>query len=91
MKGKIIILIITLLCVSSMIIFDKDVKIKATGDGGEENNNGNSIGLDFNYMLNITEVLSNVVHKVSDKMIFIRVVILVQMVTDGQHNIFTGK
>jgi len=61
MKGKIsILIIIMLLCVSSMVIFDKDVKIKATGGGGNGGDNG--IGLDMDYMYQVTLDLAGVVH-----------------------------
>ena len=56
-----------LLSASIVVIVINDVDVVATSGGG---GNGNNIGLDYNYMwYNITENLSNVVHKYPENMI----------------------
>jgi hypothetical protein len=58
-KISIIIIIIMLLCNSSVIIYDRDVEVKATGESGGGNNGG--IGLDNDFVWNVTGELSNVI------------------------------
>ncbi len=59
MKNKIIsIVVCTLLIATAMIIVPIDFKVKATGGGGEDG----SIGLDYEFMWNVTKELADVVH-----------------------------
>ena len=53
-----------LLSASVMVIVNNESDVEATGGGGEGENGENSIGLDFNYMWNVTDNLSRVVHDV---------------------------
>lgn len=55
-----VLIIVTLLCMSSVIIFDDDVDVDATPGGGGGEDNGD-IGLNFSYIKEITYLLSNVI------------------------------
>jgi hypothetical protein len=60
MKEKIYVLIVTLLmCLSVIVIIPNDFKVEATSGSGN-----NSLGLDYDYIWNITENLSNVIYNV---------------------------
>ena len=62
MKGKIYILFLMLLiCLSAIVIFPRDFEVEAAGgeDSAEEKI---GIGLDFDFMWEVTEELSNVIH-----------------------------
>ena len=59
MKRKIsVFIIVMILCMSSVVIFNTNIDVKANGGGGEEEGD---IGLNFTYIKNITEKLSNVI------------------------------
>jgi hypothetical protein len=67
-KRKInVIIVAMLLCMSSVVIFNKDFEVEATpgGGGGEDD----SIGLDYAYIWNITEELANVIYEYPPGMI----------------------
>ena len=64
MKKKIFVLVATLLMVlSTIVIAPSDYKVEAAGGRGYGNGGDNTIGLDKDYMYNITLDLANVVHE----------------------------
>lgn len=69
MKKKIFVVIVTLLmCLSAIVIIPNDSKVEATSGGGD-NREDNSIGLDLEFVWNVTNDLANVVHNYPDGMI----------------------
>jgi hypothetical protein len=64
MKRKISVLILVMiLCMNSVVIFNTNVDVKATGGGGEEEGD---IGLNVTYIKDITEKLSDVIFDAYD-------------------------
>ncbi len=64
MKQKIYVLVMTLVfCLSTIVIVLNDVDVEATaGGGGQSGEIGEIIGLDLDYMWEVTDNLSNVIH-----------------------------
>ena len=57
-KGKIVSIVVCMLvCLSSVLIVPNEIKVKASGEGGSE---GDDIGLDYDFVWNVTKLLCNV-------------------------------
>ena len=69
MKSKIVSILVCMLLITTTFIinYNEDSNVKADPGGGGEGSDG--IGLDFEYMWDITENLSNVVHQYPSGMI----------------------
>jgi len=68
MKRKIVVLVVTLLmCLTAIVIVPNDLEVEATP--GERSRDDGGIGLDLDFMWNVTKKLSNVVHQYPDGMI----------------------
>ncbi|MHA1968699.1 MAG: hypothetical protein ACW964_12950, partial [Candidatus Hodarchaeales archaeon] len=62
MRQKICVFIMMLMiCLSTVLIIPRDLKVEATGGGSEGGENEN-IGLNYTYMWEVIKKFSNVVH-----------------------------
>jgi len=59
MEKLMVLVVVVLLCLSGMVIINKDLNVEATPEGGGGEDGG--VGLDYTYIYNITEELSNVI------------------------------
>lgn len=99
MNKKISIIIICFLLSSIiLLVVNNEFDVEAVGGGGSGNGGDNGIGLDVDYMYQVTLDLAGVVHKlvwstiiVFGEMVFVRVVILEVLVTGGLQITFTMR